>query len=135
AKESVAGHHLAVVISQSFGSAEEAFGSAKSLENLRDAFKAAAANHVTVLASAGDNGPVNDRKSPVGKGGSPIPGQTVEWPASDPLVTSVGGTALCTDPTNETTRVADNVDPPAACQAVQAPEIVWDEPTPGIATC
>src|SRR3954447_25547459 len=134
AEKYVVEHHLADVISQSFGSAEEAFGSAKSLENLRDAFKAAAANHVTVLASAGDNGPVNDRKSPVGKGGSPIPGQTVEWPASDPLVTSVGGTALCTDPTNETTRVADNVDPPAACQAVQAPEIVWDEPTRGIAT-
>ena len=44
------------------------------------------------------------RKTPVGKGGSLIPGPTVEWPASDPLVTGVGGTYLCTDPlagTNE----------------------------------
>jgi subtilase family serine protease len=134
AEKYVVEHHLADVISQSFGSAEEAFGSTHSLENLRDAFKAAVANDVTVLASSGDTGPVNDRKSPVGQGGSTIPGQTVGWPASDPLVTGVGGTALCTDPTNTTTRVADNVDPPAACQAVQAPEIVWDEPSRGIAT-
>jgi subtilase family serine protease len=134
AEKYVVEHHLADVISQSFGSAEEAFGSTRSLENLRDAFKAAQANDVTVLASSGDTGPVNDRKSPVGHGGSTIPGQTVGWPASDPLVTAVGGTALCTDPTNTTTRVADNVDPPAACQAVQAPEIVWDEPNRGIAT-
>ena len=134
AEKYVVEHHLADVISQSFGSAEEAFGSTHSLENLRDAFKAAVANNVTVLASSGDTGPVNDRKTPVSQGGSTIPGQTVGWPASDPLVTAVGGTALCTDPTNTTTRVADNVDPPAACQQVQAPEIVWDEADRGIAT-
>jgi len=28
-----------------------------------------------------------------------IPYPSVIWPASDPLVTSVGGTYLCTDPT------------------------------------
>jgi subtilase family serine protease len=134
AEKYVVEHHLADVISQSFGSAEEAFGSPQSLENLRDAFKAAEANDVTVLASSGDTGPVGETKAPVGQGGSTIPGQTVGWPASDPLVTSVGGTALCTDPTNTSTRVADNTDPPAACQAVNAPEIVWDEPSRGIAT-
>ena len=120
AEKYVVEHHLADVISQSFGSAEEAFGSRQSLENLRDAFKAAAANGVTVLASSGDGGSANDRKTPVGKGGSTIPHPTVSWPASDPLVTGVGGTYLCTDPTNTTTRTVDNASPPANCQAPSA---------------
>jgi subtilase family serine protease len=137
AEKYVVDNHLADVISQSFASAEGAFGSAQSLENLRYAFKAAAANHVTVLAASGDTGTANDKKAPVGQGGSTIPEPTVEWPASDPLVTGVGGTALCTDPTNFVTRVVDNVDPPAACQAPEAlgqAEIVWDEFSRGIAT-
>jgi subtilase family serine protease len=98
AEKYVIDNGLAQVISQSFGSAEDAFGSAASLENLRDAFKAAAAKGVTVLASSGDNGTANNRKTPVHAGGSLIPGPTVGWPASDPLVTGVGGTYLCTDP-------------------------------------
>src|SRR4051812_25321846 len=125
AEKYVVEHHLADVISQSFGSAEEAFGSKQSLENLRDAFKAAAANGVTVLASSGDGGSANDKKAPVGKGGSTIPTPTVGWPASDPLVTGVGGTYLCTDATNTTTRTLDNVSPPANCQHQQQQEIGW----------
>ena len=54
---------------------------------------------VTVLGSSGDFGTANVRKTPVAKGGSTIPGPTVEWPASDPLVLGIGGTYLCTDPT------------------------------------
>ncbi len=137
AEQYVVDHHLADVISQSFASAEDAFGSRQSLENLRHAFKSAAANGVTVLGSSGDTGTANSRKTPVGKGGSTIDGQTVEWPASDPLVTGVGGTALCTDPNNTVSRVADNTDPPAACQdpaAAGQAEIVWDEFSRGIAT-
>ena len=136
AEQYVVDHHLADVISQSFGSAEEAFSSKQSLLNLRGPYVAAAANGVTVLASSGDTGTLNDRKSPVGKGGAPLPGTTVGWPASDPLVTSVGGTSLCTDPFNTTTRVVDSVDPPAQCQgpfAGQA-EVVWSRPTAGVAT-
>jgi len=98
AEKYIVDNHMAQVISQSFASAEDAFGSAKSLENLRDAFKAAAANGVTVFGSSGDNGTANFTKSPVSKGGALIPYPTVEWPASDPLVTGVGGTYLCTDP-------------------------------------
>ena len=56
AEQYVVDHHLADVISQSFGSAEEAFGSPQSLENLRHAFKSAARNGVTVLGSSGDIG-------------------------------------------------------------------------------
>jgi subtilase family serine protease len=137
AEKYVVDNHLADVISQSFASAEDAFGSSQSLENLRDAFKAAAANGVTVLGSSGDLGTANSRKTPVGKGGSTIPTPTVEWPASDPLVTGVGGTALCTDPNNTVSRVVDNADPPAACQdpaAAGQAEIVWGEFSRGIAT-
>src|SRR5262249_5983557 len=44
AEDYVISNHLAQVISQSFASAEDAFGSAKSLENLRFAFQHAAAS-------------------------------------------------------------------------------------------
>jgi subtilase family serine protease len=126
AEQYVIDHHLATVISQSFASAEDAFSSFQSLENLRYAFKSAAQNGVTVLAASGDNGTANVKKSPVGQGGMLIPYPTVEWPASDPLVTGVGGTYLCTDPNNTTTRVVDSVDPPANCQAFPGKaEVGW----------
>ena len=101
AEDYVVQHHLANVISQSFASAEDAFGSAQSLLNLRYAFVDAAANGVTVLGSSGDGGTANSMKQPV-KNPRTIPYPTVEWPASDPLVTGVGGTYLCTDPTTGT---------------------------------
>jgi subtilase family serine protease len=98
AENYVVSNHLAQVISQSFASSEDAFGSYQSLLNLRYAFKNAAANGVTVLGSSGDDGSTNFMKSPVSQGGALIPFPAVEWPASDPLVTGVGGTYLCTDP-------------------------------------
>jgi subtilase family serine protease len=125
AEKYVVDHHLATVISQSFGAAEESFGSKQSLLNLRDAFKAAAANHVTVLASSGDGGSANPRKAPVAKGGTTVPFPTVGWPASDPLVTGVGGTYLCTDALNTTTRTLDNTSPPVNCQGQNQEEIGW----------
>jgi subtilase family serine protease len=99
AEDYVVKNHLANVISQSFASSEDAFGSKASLLNLRYAYVDAAANGVTVLGSSGDDGSTNFTKSPVAAGGSLIPHPAVEWPASDPLVTGVGGTYLCTSPT------------------------------------
>src|SRR5437764_2340841 len=46
AEQYVVDHHLAQVISQSFASGEDAFGSAQSLQNLRHAYISAAANAV-----------------------------------------------------------------------------------------
>jgi subtilase family serine protease len=84
---------------------------------------------VTVLGSSGDGGSANIIKTPVSKGGTVIPFPTVEWPASDPLVTGVGGTYLCTDPAATTARVVDTVDPPVNCQSASNPtgaaEIGW----------
>jgi subtilase family serine protease len=123
AEQFIVDHHEATVITQSFGATEEGFGSTQSLLNLRHAFIAAAANGVTVLASSGDGGTANSKKTPV-KNPTTVPFPTVNWPASDPLVTSVGGTYLCTDPT--TGMGIDNTDPPANCHVTPAVrEIGW----------
>jgi subtilase family serine protease len=117
AEQYVIDHHLATVISQSFASAEEAFSSTQALLNLRHAYISAAADGVTVLGSSGDGGTANIIKTPVHTGGTLVPFPTVEWPASDPLVTGVGGTYLCTDPSATTSRVVDSTDPPVNCQS------------------
>ncbi len=117
AEQALVDNHMANVISQSFAAAEESFGSVQSLLNLRHAYISAAQNGVTVLGSSGDSGTANTMKQPTGQGGALIPFPTVEWPASDPLVTGVGGTYLCQDPSNTTSRVGDWADPPSNCQA------------------
>jgi subtilase family serine protease len=106
--------HAGSVITQSFASAEEAFSSTASLLNLRYAFKDAQANHVTVFGSSGDGGTANVIKTPT-RTGTLIPFPSVEWPASDPLVTGVGGTYLCTNADDGLT--VDSVSPPGACQS------------------
>jgi subtilase family serine protease len=113
AEQFIVDHDQATVITQSFGTTEEAFNGTQSLLNLRHAFISAAANGVTVLASTGDGGSANAVKSPV-KNPVTVPFPTVNWPASDPLVTAVGGTYLCTDPL--TGSGVDSVHPPSNCQ-------------------
>jgi subtilase family serine protease len=83
------------------------------LLNLRQALIDAQTNHVTVVALSGDGGTTNVLKEPTKNPGL-IPYPSVEWPASDPLVTAVGGTYLCMDATTGT--FVDSVSPPAACQ-------------------
>ena len=123
AEQFIVDHQQATVITQSFGAAEESFASTQSLLNLRHAFVSAAANGVTMLASSGDGGTANILKQPV-KNPKVIPFPTVEWPASDPLVTGVGGTYLCTDPT--TGLGIDSTDPPVNCQVTPPTrEIGW----------
>ncbi|MHB1552734.1 MAG: S53 family peptidase [Acidimicrobiales bacterium] len=91
AENYVVDHHLGDVISQSFGANERTFSSASTIQSLRSAFVAAEAAGVTVVASTGDTG-VSDYSTATGKSFSTVP--TVTWPASDPLVTAVGGTRL-----------------------------------------
>lgn len=114
AEQYIVDHHQATVITQSFGTTEQNFDGTQSLLNLRHAYISAAANGVTVLASTGDFGTANLGKTPI-KNPITIPFPTVNWPASDPLVTAVGGTYLCTDPT--TGLGVDSTDPPVNCQA------------------
>lgn len=122
AEQYIVDHHLASVISQSFASAEEAFGSPQSLMSLRHAFVSAAAKGVTVFGSSGDSGTANTLKTPV-KNPKTIPYPSVVWPASDPLVTGVGGTYLCTNAVTGTG--VDSVSPPVNCQGQTDREIVW----------
>jgi subtilase family serine protease len=113
----VVDHHLADVISMSLSAGEGTFkNGTAALQNLRKALMAAQGNDVTVLAATGDNGSANVLKEPV-KVQPLIPYPSVGWTASDPLVTAVGGTYHCTDPTNTTSPVVDSTDPPANCQA------------------
>ncbi|MDI2125612.1 S53 family peptidase [Yinghuangia seranimata] len=126
AEQYVVDHHLATVISQSFGTAEGAFGSPQSLKNLRHAFEAAAQNGVTVLASSGDDGSSGSKKTPVKKGGTTLPDPEVGYPASDPLVTGVGGTYLCTDTNATSGRVVDSASAPGKCgQFPGQAEVGW----------
>jgi subtilase family serine protease len=90
----VVDNHLADVISMSLGAGEGTFSGAASLMQLRQSLFDAQANHVTVLASSGDGGTSNRLKQPV-RNPQLIPYPSVGWPASDPLVTAVGGTYLC----------------------------------------
>lgn len=127
AEDYVVQHHLATVISQSFASTEEAFAGPQSLEHLRYAFQDAAANGVTVLGSSGDGGTAGSKKTPVHSGGTTFPYPTVEWPASDPLVTGVGGTYLCTDP-QASSRVVASSGSPAVCGAHSGQaEVGWTD--------
>jgi subtilase family serine protease len=89
AENYVVSHHLGTVISMSLGTAEQTFPNAQSILNLRSAFKAAAAAHISVLAAAGDQGPSNFQTNTTF-----FLRRTASWPATDPLVTAVGGTQL-----------------------------------------
>jgi len=90
AEKYVISHYPVDVISQSFGATEETFPGRDSVEALRGAYFDAYRSHVTVLAASGDSGAAD-----VGPGGSSYYLSPVtDWPASDPLVTAVGGTQL-----------------------------------------
>jgi len=86
-------HKLGQVISQSFAATEQTF-SRKSdyaaIRNLRGAYQLADSDHVTVLGATGDNGATSDKYNMVDEYTVPA----VSWPATDPLVTAVGGTQL-----------------------------------------
>jgi subtilase family serine protease len=90
AENYVIAHHLAGVITQSFGATEQTFPNAASILALRSAYINAAANNVTVLAASGDAGATDSELN----GLDYFPYRAIDWPSSDPLVTSVGGTQL-----------------------------------------
>jgi subtilase family serine protease len=111
----VVDNHLADVISMSLGAGEATFqGGFAALGQLRHALIDAAVNNVTVLASSGDGGTTNTFLQPV-PGPALIPYPSVGWPASDPLVTAVGGTYLCTDAI--TGLSVDSASPPSRCNS------------------
>jgi subtilase family serine protease len=108
---------LADVVSMSFGAGEGSFhGGLAALQQMRQGMIDAQANGVTLFASSGDGGSTNNMKEPV-KNPAVIPYPSVIWPGSDPLVTGVGGTYLCTDATG----AVDTVNPPVRCKPALNP--------------
>jgi subtilase family serine protease len=90
-------HHLGQIFSYSLGEAEPSLensscdGTPATFKNWdQQVFQPAAAAHITILAASGDDGPTN----PDCTGARDYNFQNVSWPASDPLVTAVGGTKM-----------------------------------------
>ena len=79
------------VISQSFAATDQSFHSAADVQVAKfdKVYQQAVASRPTVLGSSGDSGTANGDKQ-----GRVFPFPTVNWPCSDPLVTSAGGTWL-----------------------------------------
>jgi subtilase family serine protease len=117
AENYVVDHHLGDVITQSFGANEATFTSPSQIDSLRSAYVNAAQHGVTVLAATGDQGATSDICNPSSGCADPSDAiccqstPTVDWPASDPLVTAVGGTQLHLNDQGDRT----------------APDSVWDD--------
>jgi len=93
------------VMSQSFAVTEQSFCGGSVLSTTCAAgntqiavfdhvYQLAVANHVTVFGSSGDAGTANVERAAGVSVGPLLPFPTVNWPSSDPLVTSAGGTWL-----------------------------------------
>ena len=89
AEKYVIGHRLGGVISQSFVATEQAVGAA-TIDSLRGAYTEADSDHVTVVTGSGDSGAAGYEANQSSYYTYPV----TMWPASDPLVTAVGGTRL-----------------------------------------
>jgi len=84
---------LGQVISQSFAATEQTFPARSdyaAIRNLRGAYELARRDRVTVLAATGDEGATSYEYNMRDE----YPTRAVSWPATDPLVTAVGGTQL-----------------------------------------
>jgi subtilase family serine protease len=111
AEKYVMAHRLGGVISQSFGATEETFPKG-TLRPLRGAYLEAAqpAHNVTVVSASGDAGATDYRSDMRTFYTRPV----TSWPASDPLVTAVGGLNLRLDKLGRR----------------KAPDRVWNDPGP-----
>jgi subtilase family serine protease len=104
----VVDHDLADVISQSLGAPEATFPTRASLLGLRSAYVNAQTHGVSVLAATGDTGATSYQ---TGAMNSFFENRVTDWPATDPLVTAVGGTTLHLDASGHRT----------------SPDKVWNE--------
>jgi subtilase family serine protease len=94
-------NHLGQIVSQSWAATENTLFDAAGREviaNYSAFYARAVTEHVTVLAAAGDTGS-SSYSNAAGTKYYPFP--TVNFPASSPLVTAVGGTALNLEPSGK----------------------------------
>jgi subtilase family serine protease len=98
-------HYPGSVLSQSFAVTEQSFcggstfatscaAAVEATSKFNQVYQDAVNNNVTVFASAGDTGTANIERAAGVSAGPLLPFPTVQWPTSDPLVTSAGGTWL-----------------------------------------
>jgi subtilase family serine protease len=87
-------NHRAQVISESFNANEATLGGQHALAPVQTAIPNAASHGVTIVAATGDNGATSATNT---AGTTLSTRQVINWPASDPLVTAVGGTELHLD--------------------------------------
>ena len=115
AEKYVLKHRLGGVISQSFGATEQTFPK-EGLRGLRGAYVEAAmrAHNVTVVSASGDGGATDFRNNLT----TFYTHRVTSWPASDPLVTAVGGVDL------RLNRKGNRI----------APDRVWNDPGPPAAS-
>lgn len=90
----LAKHHVADVISLSFGTPEDDFPTLESPKQLDYALRDAKAAGIPVVAATGDCGATDNTVSSTTQCGSVFPYRVTSWPGSDPLVTAVGGSVL-----------------------------------------
>jgi subtilase family serine protease len=91
AENYVVNNHLADIISQSFAATEETFPASEPVIGFRSAFINAYEQDVTVLGASGDTGATDYSNT---AGTLLYTNRVSSWPATDPLVTAVGGTEL-----------------------------------------
>jgi subtilase family serine protease len=104
AEQYVQKHYHAEVISQSLTETEQIVGSSSDIATMHAAYAGLVSAGVTVVASSGDTGAANTEADGVTYYGYPA----TSYPASDPLVTAVGGTHLSLDTAGDRT-AADRV--------------------------
>ncbi|HWE91795.1 MAG TPA: S53 family peptidase [Pseudonocardiaceae bacterium] len=88
----IAAHRLADVVSLSFGTPEEDFPNLTDPTTLDYGLRAAQAAGIPVVAASGDCGATDNTTVSQYQCQDVFPHQVASWPASDPLVTAVGGT-------------------------------------------
>ncbi len=102
----LAKHHIADVISLSFGTPEDDFPTLSDPKKLDFAFRDAKAAGIPVVAATGDCGATDNTLNSVTQCGQVFPYRVASWPGSDPLVTAVGGSVLQLNANNQQTAPA-----------------------------
>jgi subtilase family serine protease len=139
AENYVIDHHLGDVISQSFGANELTFTDPGQIYSLRSTYVNAARHGVTVLAASGDQGATDETCS--GTSCADYSNvvccsstQAVDWPASDPLVTGVGGTQLRLDAAGNRTAPDSVWHDLSSTVGVTGPVYTWGSSGGGLST-
>ncbi len=115
------------ILSISYGSCEPA-NAASDLTSFSALFQEANAQGQTILASAGDAGATDCDSSPTASSVTAADGLAVDFPASSPFVTAIGGTMFNDTDANWVSLTPSPTTPDQVTSALgYIPETVWNE--------